>query len=1110
MSNVSAYGGVIYRGQVVDPTNPGPANSISFTKDSDNSINSTIYNGTQKTVSLAWALIDTSSGLSNNDFPVLSLTTSEGTTVLSTSGASLSVGQGALIYYQNIPSSHLFRFSGRRSVSITPSLGGAQDLQATTIEFGNNASMSEGANFNIYAVGYQFTDGSATEIQFLNDADGPNVVGSNVYQATDVTNKFAELADIYIDDAATYFNNRIYDDANLRTNLETTFNLIAQKVPNMLDVTNSVVIIGTLEVSPTGQPVTSVSISANAHIQYLDVLFDQDVTVNGTTYTKLKDFDRSTATDNETMNTLRFDFMDSFLHHSLFYGSNIVALGGTNAILTSDLNNLLQEYMKPILKRARYFAMAAMTGTNVVPVSGNTNTMYILDNSQPWAHYAALTLNGVPNFESRMEQVHGFVNWHRYADHVQMYERTLTAGGINWSHTSVGQQPYVFTQKFISELETVTSAKDASILKLLQVWNIARIHNATYDNDHDANQVSTADSSTVRLPGNANGWDGSTVCDLQLELYVNYGYGVSYTWLSNAIGFLSAETEPDGTHSSYIDAQLLDRVLVFLRLNEFAEDIRPSSITDEYEKEGWTAFMDAFLRYYMWSATSAAAGGDFAAEQSFIAKKATFLRSFDASLVANASYNLTEHIMAAAQSVLTNNSSGYYFEAEAFVNALSQVRSVGGAFWSGMITQRLNHLPYHVVWDQTENMVAKSLGATINQSATVLIATLNNFVEFYPRTTTADEASNTLVPSVYDWYRVVGYLAAVPQELPSGTAMYSAEIGFSRATRSGYPFVGLQTMHPLAFFSELTRRIYFYHRCDSSFVASSALNSTHDQSLSTPFGASVVLGEYDPITDKFTTGYRSWANVNNYYQLLKKENELRLAISNEHSEYDIEDLIRIFTSANSELESRLEALDTTNSAVSADITSLNNVIATYHDPYLGATTIAELQVRYVQVSSENRAQDALKTTYGFFSTLISTVKTSSSTVSSLQLDYQTKLNVYNSAFDDYMVRYNQWNALLDNASALIESSTSYVDLLAARIELTAQVSQLRAKFNADVVQIRTIVQGVQQTFLNLKALGVRSLPTNSAGSTTTIAGVTYTRRAQTTFEIVDLLNFVPK
>ena len=1112
MSTETAYGGLIYRGQVVDAANPGPANSIAFTKDSSNSFTATVYNGVQKTVSSAWALIDSSTGFSSStDFPVFSFSVSGVETVLAPTTASLAVGQGALVFYQNIPSSDLFRFSNRRSVSLTPSVGGSAGLNADTIVFGNNASMSTGVNFNVYSVGFQFTDGSATEIQFINDTAGPNIVGTNVYQATDVTNKFAELADIYIDDAVTYFNNRIYDDSNLLTNIETTFNLVAQKVPNMLDVSDSVVIVGTLAVSNTGQPISSVSITASAQAQFLDVLFDQDVTVGGITYTKLKDFSKSTATDNDSMNTLRNNFITSFVEHASFYFSNIANLGSSVSYPSTEVNTFLQEYLKPILKRARFFAMAAMTGTNVVPISGNTNTMYLLDSNQPWSSFAALTLNGVPKFEARMEQIHGFVNYGRYMDHVKMYERTLTAGGIDWSHMAAGQQPYAYTQKFLTQLQAVTSAQDAAILKLLQVWNISRIHNAAYDNDGNIGQTDTADGVTVRQQGNANSWDGSTVGDLQLEIYQTYGYGASYTWLSNASGFLGEVSEPNGSDVSYIDAQLLDRVLVHLRLNEFAEDIRPAGIVDSYEQTGWTTFVDAFLRYYFWSATSAASSGDFTAEQNFIGRKATFLRAFDASLSANAAFNLNQHILEAAKSVLTAESSGVFYEAQALVNALSQVRSLNSAtYWNDVVVRRLNHLPYHVVWDQTENMISKSLGSSIAQDASVLIASLNNLVEFYPRTTTEDANSNTLVPSVYDWYRVVGYLAAVPQELPAGTDMYSSEIGFSRTTRATYPFLALQTMGPQAFFNELTRRIYYFHRCDPSFVASAALNSTHDQTLSTAFSSSVVLGEYDPNTDAYTTGYRSWSNVNNYYQLLKKENDLRLAISNQNSEYDLEDLVRIFDSANTNLDAKITAIGETNTAVNQDINSLNTAISSYHDPYLGATTISELQVRYVQVASENRAQDALKTTYGIFGTLVGQVKTSSSQVSAAQVTYQQKLNTYNTAFDEYISRYNEWNALLDNASALIESSTSYVDLLSARITLTAEVSQLRAKFNADVIQIRSVVQAVQQTFLNLKSQGVRAIPSSSTGSSEKIGNVTYQRRAQTTFDIVDLLDFVPK
>lgn len=1106
MSNVTAYGGVIYRGSVTDGSNVGPANSISFTSDGSNSFDSNIYNGTLKTLSSAWALIDTSSGISSvDDLPVFTVTASGvPTTLVPTYVNSLAAGSGAIIYYKNIPSTHLFRFSGRRTVNQTYKLNvdDASVIEAELINFQSSASMSASANFNVYSVGYQFTDGSATEIQFLNDnSEGAvNRVDDTVYQASDITNLFSTFADTFADNGVTYFNGRTYDDGNLRTNLETMFNLVMQKVPNALSVTDSVTIVGTLSVSTTGQPVSTVEITASPQVQYLDVLHDQNVTVNGVEYASLASFSKAGVANNEDMYNLRENFITSFVQHTIHYFDGLL-VGGSSVYPTAEVNNFLVEYLKPIVKRARFFSMAAMTGTNVVPHSTETNTLYLKDIDQIWSSYAAMTLTGVANFESTMNAFHGLVNYERYLNHLKMYEYSLFANGLNWSHQASNQQPFMYSKKLLAIMGSVVGSQSDGIRKLLQVWNIARIHNNVYDNDANTGMTSVG----TRQPGNNLPWDGSTVGDLQLALYVTYGYGPEYTWLSNATGFFAETSEPTGVSNTYIDQNLLDRVLVHLRLNEFAQDLLPSNVTDVYEKEGWTAFVDSFMRYYMWSATSSASAGSFTAEQTFIGKKAGFFRSYDASVSANTAFTLNDHILTAAQAVITNP-----VDASAFQRALSQVRSLNSAtFWNDVVIRRLNHLPYHVVWHMTENMVAKPQGAGIVQDAAVLIATMNNLVEFYPRTTSADAAANSLVPSVYEWYKVVGYLSAIPQELPlDGTSTYSQEIAFLTSSRASYPFVDLQTQSPILFFSELTRRLFQFHVCDGTFTQLGALDSNHDQTnVFDP--NSTVLGEYDPNTDKFTTGFRSWKNVNSYYQLLKKENDLRLAVSNQNSEYDLNDLMRIFESANTDLDSRITAVNETNTTVQSDIQNLENVIATYHDPYLGASSISDLQLRYVQISSENRAQSVLQTTYQVYGTLVSSVKTSSSSVSALQTTYQSKLNTYNSAFDAYLEKYSSWNTLLDQASALIESSTSYVDLLTARIQLTAQVSQLREKFNQDVIAVRAIVQGVQQTFLNLKSQGVRIIPTTSTTTTETIAGVTYTRRGTASVAIQDILNFVP-
>jgi hypothetical protein len=626
---------------------------------------------------------------------------------------------------------------------------------------------------------------------------------------------------------------------------------------------------------------------------------------------------------------------------------------------------------------------------------------------------------------------------------------------------------------------------------MLQVWNMARIHNHLFDSD--ALDI----------------WNGSTVDDLQLEIYATYGYGLNFTWLLDAAGYMAASTEPTALEPTFIEQNLLDRVMVYLRLDDFSIALRPNLITDSFEQMGWVAFVDAFMRYYFWSAT-AAATNDFNAEQSFINNKATFLRAYDDSVIQNNSFTTDEHILEGAKAVLTTNVSGVYPEAQAFTTAFARIRNLNSeTFWNDVVLRRLNHLPYHVVWHQTENMLEKTINTTIAQSAATLLAVMSAFVDFYAKTTTADADANQSVPHVYDWYRVVGYLAAIPQELPADPLMFGSEIGFTATIRSKYAFVNTQTMAPKAFFDEMTRRLFFFHKCDATFAISGSLNSTHEQNNN--FNPLIeVLGAFDPNTDVYTTGYRGLKNVNNYYQLLKKENDLRLAISNQESDFDLEDLVRIFTEAISQLQSQTSSLITTNGVVQSDITTLSNLVASYHDPYSSSGLIDDLQLRYVQVSSENRAQQVLKDTYNAFSGLFTQVKTSSDSVSTLQATYQTNLNAYNAKFDEYVEIYTQWNNLIDSASDLLESTTSYVDLLQARITLTAQVSQLREKFNSDVALVKSTITAIQQTFINLKSQGIRTLPTSDVGSTVTIGGSTFQRRSTTTFPIINLLNFVPK
>lgn len=1088
----TSYGGVVNRGTVEVTSSVGPGNSVSFVKDASNGFTATLYDATVKTVKKMWALIDTTTGINSAaDFPVFQVDNAGTVTTFGVAaGSTLAANQGALVFFRNVPSSHLFRFLTRRTVSKTlkTDVDDSLEFSGSQIVFSSSAGMTTGVNFNVYAVGFQFEDGTATEIQFVNDnsAEAPNVVRSGIYHVSDLTNKFAEMADLYNEDGVTHFTGRIYDDGNLRTNVEAVFNQIITKVPNVLDTTGTVQIVGQLQVSPTGQPLETISITVSPTLQYLDMLFDQAVTVSGQEFGALNGFAR--GTDYQGMNVVRESFIESFVKHTEFYFTAV-----DTTFPTTEVDNFLKEYLKPIRVRARMLSMAALTGTNTVAVAGQTNTLQLKDSDQVWEMYSSLRLRPeyVP-FATRISALIELTNYSRYIEQVRVYERTLMIGAedeIVW--TATVQDPFKHGQKFLAVLNSVKGSMDLYIQKMLQVWNMARIHNHLFDSD--ALQV----------------WNGSTVDDLQLEIYATYGYGLNYTWLLDAAGYMAASPEPTALEPAFIEQNLLDRVMVFLRLDDFAAALRPNLIIDSFEQMGWVAFVDAFTRYYFWSAT-AATTNEFNAEQSFINNKATFLRAFDESVIQNNSFTTDDHILEGAKAVLTTNVAGVYPEAQAFTTAFSRIRNLNSeTFWNDVVLRRLNHLPYHVVWHQTENMLEKTINTTIAQSAATLLAIMSSFVDFYAKTTTADAQANQSVPHVYDWYRTVGYLAAIPQELPADPLMFGSEIGFTATVRSKYAFVNTQTMAPKAFFDEMTRRLFFFHRCDASFAISGSLNSTHDQNNN--FNPLIeVLGAFDPNTDVYTTGYRGLKNVNNYYQLLKKENDLRLAISNQDSDFDLEDLVRIFNDAISQLQSQTNSLISTNGVVQSDITTLSNLVATYHDPYSSSGLIDDLQLRYVQVSSENRAQQVLKDTYNAFVGLFTQVKTSSDSVSSLQVTYQSNLNAYNAKFDEYVEIYTQWNNLIDSASGLLESTTSYVDLLQARITLTAQVSQLREKFNSDVALVRSTITAIQQTFINLKSQGIRSLPTSDVGSSVTIGGSIFQRRSATTFPIINLLNFVPK
>jgi DNA-binding ferritin-like protein (Dps family) len=427
--------------------------------------------------------------------------------------------------------------------------------------------------------------------------------------------------------------------------------------------------------------------------------------------------------------------------------------------------------------------------------------------------------------------------------------------------------------------------------------------------------------------------------------------------------------------------------------------------------------------------------------------------------------------------------------------------------------KRLNHLPYHAVWHNTENMVAIDKGTPIEQGMSTLIATFNNMIDFYPKTVAADKQANSLLPDVFDWYKVVGYLAAVPQDLPVDEAnAYNSDIGFGRISRATFPFVGTQTMSPQAFYEELTRRLFFMHKSSGLPVSGSLASDHTGASTFNVNEPGAVLGVYDQASDNYVSGFRGLKNLNNYYKLLRQENDLRLAQSNVNSETDLEDLERIFTNAISLLQAQKEALKDVTDTIGQDMIDLTNTLEAYHDPYQTSSTIRDLQLRYVQLSSENRAQGVLEATYQAFAPLLTAVRTLSQSVSQKQIEYQNLLSAYNVRFEAYLSNYESWNTLVQRAEDLFGGATTYMDLLQGRLDLIASVGQLRAKFNADVSQINSIVTSVQQTYLLLKSQGVRTIGNFATGSTFQLNGVTYSRprAAIGSFSVENFLNFVPK
>jgi hypothetical protein len=943
---------------------------------------------------------------------------------------------------------------------------------------------------------------------------------------TQVVTKFAELADLYNEDGETHFNGKIYDDADLRAGLKANLNVLYAEIGNLVDAANGslVTIDGDLLVAglETEEPgfTGPLTINTTSLVYFVHVLLNE--TLAG--HQALSLFDISTATTYQEINEMREAFIASFKARVNHYFDLLSLVPPTQVV-----SNLLTYYLAPIQKRARMLAMAALTGTNTVAATQvnpatnepQTNTMFLRDIDQVWHMYASLLIeNSTNNFEAKVNASIPLNTSENMKSNIRLYERTLTlTDGTNWQPSSSVQDPFEFGKRFLSLKASIgSSSQNEWLRKMLQIWNLARIHNNLYDADHGiVSDVDQGNGTTFPYtqPGNNANWNGSTVDPLQLEYYTTFGYGPSNTQLHNNIGFWAAAEEPSGTElytgngsTGFIQKVLLDKIHIHLRLRHFAADIRPSKITDSLEQIGWVAFIENFFRYYMWSANNAQAGSPATEETSYIAKKVAFFNAYDASVAGDAKL-LSEHIGIAANAAIGNAVS-----ATAFVNALFQVKSyTSNNYWEIIMKKRLNHLPYHVVWNNTENMQEIALGTPIEQNVNTLIATFNNMIDFYPRTLTSDKQTNSLLPDVFEWYKIVGYLAAVPQELPSdGTSAYGSDVGFGRISRTTFPFVGTQTMDPQAFYDELTRRLFFLHKSSGMAVAGS-LNSDHTGGSSFDIASpSAVLGVYDSGLDSYVSGFRSLKNLNNYYKMLRQENDLRLAQSNVNSEVDLEDLDRIFTNAISLLDAQKQALINASGTVSQDMIDLTNTLETYHDPYQISSAVQDLQLRYVQLSSENRAQAVLEATYQAFAPLLTAVKQLSQTVTGKQLDYQNLLTAYNTQFENYLLNLQEWNTLIQRAEDLFGGATTYMDLLQSRLDLIASVGALRAKFNADVAQVKAIVSSVQQTYLLLKSQGVRTLGTFASGSTFQMNGVTYTRprAALGTFSVESYLDFVQK
>lgn len=943
---------------------------------------------------------------------------------------------------------------------------------------------------------------------------------------TQVVSKFAELADLYNEDGETHFHGRIYDDADLRAGLKASFNVLYSDIGNLVAAANGslVTIDGSLLVAglDAEEPgyTGPLTISTTSLVYFVHVLLNE--TLEG--HQPLSAFDISTATTYQAINEMREAFIASFRARVVHYFDLLEV-----AFPTQSVSNLLAYYLAPIQKRARMMAMAALTGTNTVSTTQvnpandepQTNTMFLRDMDQVWHMYASLHIeNSSNNFDSKVNASIPLNTTENMKSNIRLYERTLTlSSGTNWEPTSSVQDPFEFGKRFLSLKATIgTSAQNEWLRKMLQIWSLARIHNNLYDADHG--QVTSVEQGNdltfpYTQPGNNASWDGSTVDPLQLEYYTTFGYGPSNTQLHNSAGFWTVSEEPAGTElytgngsTGFIEKVLLDKIHIHLRLRHFAADIRPSQISDSLEQIGWVAFIENFFRYYMWSANNAQAGTPATEETTYVAKKVAFFNAYDDS-VAGESRLLSEHISIAANAAIGNAVS-----AAAFVNSLSQVKSYASTnYWNIIMKKRLNHLPYHVVWNNTENMQEIALGTPIEQDVNTLIATFNNMIDFYPRTLTSDKQTNSLLPDVFEWYKIVGYLAAVPQELPQNEASaYNSDIGFGRISRATFPFVGIQTMDPQAFYDELTKRLFFLHKSYGMGISGS-LNSDHTGGSTFDVASpSAVLGVYDSALDSYVSGFRGLKNLNNYYKMLRQENDLRLAQSNVNSEVDLEDLDRIFTNAISLLDAQKQALINTSATVSQDMSDLTNTLETYHDPYQISSAVQDLQLRYVQLSSENRAQSVLEATYQAFAPLLTAVKQLSHTVSGKQFEYQNLLTAYNTQFENYLQNLEGWNTLIQRAEDLFGGATTYMNLLQSRLDLIASVGALRAKFNTDVAQVKAILSSVQQAYLLLKSQGVRTIGNFAAGSTFQMNGVTYTRprAAIGTFSVENYLNFVPK